>query len=90
MPFADPLEEMADLIGRLVQASEAYRAEIRQMNESARGEDHSDKTMHIWSWQVSAAENFADLLMDEVHPEFIRMAEQDYILRRSDVDDILV
>ena len=90
MSWSDSLERIADLTGDLVKAAEVYYEEIEGIYESAKDEGHSEKTMHIWEWQVTATKNFMDLVMEQVHPEFIRMAEQDYILRRTDVDEILV
>ena len=90
MPWARTLEQIGAATGQLIKAAEEYLEEIEIAYEAAKNRDHSDKTMHIWKWQVEAAEAFCDVATDMVHAEFIRMVEQDYILRRSDVDDILV
>lgn len=91
MPWAPSLERIGTHLGELLKAAEAYREEIgdlfREATESGR---HTERTLKVWSWQVDAAGDFCDQLERDVHDLFMRIAEQDYVLRRDDADDVLV
>jgi hypothetical protein len=89
MPWAATLEEVSEHLTALISAAEAYRDEVQELRERAiAANQHTPRTLKVWQWQTEAASSFYTSLED-LHDEFMRVAEQDYVLRRPDADDIL-
>jgi uncharacterized protein YukE len=90
MPWAQSLEDISKHVSPLIKAAEHYAQEIRDLRDrAAQSSRHSPKTLKVWGWQVDAADAFSEQAQ-ELHTELMRIAEQDYVLRRPDADDILV
>ena len=85
------LIEIQDHLSALVKASGVYAAQVEQEfdEEKARGVATA-RTLQVWEWQVDAAKDFYAMLEDDVLDLLMRIMEQDYVLRRDDVNDILV
>ncbi len=91
MTWINRLEQIRDTTADLVRLTELYWQEIKRdyQAEVERGAA-TDKTLQVWKWQVDAADGLLRLADDELYDMVIRIMEQDYVLRRPDVNDILV
>lgn len=90
MPWPETVDEISKRMSPLIEAAERYALEIKDLHSQAlESGAHSGKTLKVWQWQLDAANSFLEQA-EELHADLMRMAEQDYVLRRPDADEILI